>query len=168
MPISTSEYRISKVAQPRVSRGCATFRFGFYLGLKREARTYTNADLAGKWITVGFAEGQQGAFVLSQVRALHCDSAGVCSSARKLQINGQTEYDSGTLYLNLPIASDGTFGQNFGSNYPAYAAAIGNNGNTLYFDPSFDPIPGAWLEIGLRCNDCAIPMETNLPLVLGN
>jgi hypothetical protein len=144
------------------------FRFGFYVGLKREARTYSNADLAGKWITVGFGEAQQGAAVLSLVRALHCDPTGVCSSARKLQMNGQTDYFSTASYFNLSIGSDGTFGQSFGSSYPPYAAAIGNNGNTLYFNPSFDPIPGAWLEIGLRCADCAIPMETNLPLILRN
>lgn len=140
------------------------FRFGFYLGLKRESRTYTNADLAGKWITVGFAANKDGTFFLTLVRAMHCDLAGTCDSAVKAQVNGLVDYHSSNLAFS--IASDGTFGQTFGSNYPPYAGVLANNGNTLYFNPSFDPIPGAWLEIGLRCADCAIPMETYLPLIL--
>ena len=143
--------------------------YGLYFALKREARTYSNADLAGKWIVVGFGDSAGTGFG-SLIGAMHCDSFGQCQVAIKSQFNGSIIYDIGPS-ITKTVATDGTFGLSYGPSSPSYAAVIGNNGNTLYLTNGFssDPPPDSrTVIIGLRCNDCAIPLVYYLPLVLRN
>jgi hypothetical protein len=140
--------------------------YGLYLGLKRESRTYTTADLAGKWILVGFGGGHEGIFFFSLISAMHCDTTGACIDFSKMLLNGQTYHGSDMWNrTKYTVASDGTFGLSY-AGYPAYAAAIGNDGNTLYINSSLETGSLGSIMIGLRCNECAIPMETYLPLIL--
>ncbi len=143
--------------------------YGLYFALKREARTYSNADLSGKWIVVGFGDSDGTGFG-TLIGAMHCDNSGKCQVATKSQFNGSIVYDIGPS-LTKTVAADGTFGSSYGPSSPPYAAVIGNNGNTLYLTNGFtaDPPPNSRLMlIGLRCNDCAIPLVYYLPLVLRN
>ena len=126
--------------------------------MKREARTYSNADLAGKWIVAGFGDSAGTGFG-TLIGAMHCDSSGQCQVAIKSQFNGSIIYDIGPS-VTKTVAADGTFGLSYGPSSPPYAAVIGNNGNTLYLTNGFssDPPPDSrTVIIGLRCNDCAIP-----------
>ena len=143
--------------------------YGLYFGLKREARTYSNADLAGKWIVVGFGDSAGTGFG-TLIGSMHCDSFGQCQVAIKSQFNGLIIYDIGPS-ITKTVATDGTFGLSYGPSSPPYAAVIGNNGNTFYLTSGFasDPPPDSrTVIIGLRCNDCAIPLVYYLPLVLRN
>jgi len=144
--------------------------YGLYFALKREARTYSNADLAGKWIVVGFGDSGGTGFG-TLIGAMHCDNSGQCQVAMKSQFNGLIEYEIGPSGPKMIIAADGTFGSSYGPSSPSYAAVIGNNGNTFYLTYGFssDPPPNSRLVmIGLRCNDCAIPLVYHLPLILSN
>ena len=143
--------------------------YGLYFALKREARTYSNADLSGKWIVVGFGDSGGTGFG-TLIGAMHCDNSGKCQVATKNQFNGSITYDIGPS-LTKTVAADGTFGSSYGPSSPSYAAVIGNNGNTFYLTSGFasDPPPDTrTVIIGLRCNDCAIPLVYYLPLVLRN
>ncbi len=140
--------------------------YGLYFALKREARTYSNADLSGKWMVVGFGDSGGTGFG-TLIGAMHCDNSGQCQVASKTQFNGLIAYDTGPSFP-LTVAADGTFGSSYGPSSPSYAAVIGNNGNTLYLTTGFsaDPPPDSRLVLlGLRCNDCAIPLVYHLPLI---
>jgi hypothetical protein len=143
--------------------------YGLYFALKREARTYSNADLSGKWIVVGFGDSTGTEFG-TLIGAMHCDNSGQCQLATKSQFDGSIIYNIGPS-LTKTVAADGTFGASYGPSSPSYAAVIGNNGNTLYLTNGFyaDPPPNSRLVLlGLRCNDCAIPLVYHLPLILRN
>jgi hypothetical protein len=105
------------------------------------------------------------------IGAMHCDNSGQCQVAMKSQFNGLIEYEIGPSGPKMIIAADGSFGSSYGPSSPSYAAVIGNNGNTFYLTYGFssDPPPNSRLVmIGLRCNDCAIPLVYHLPLILSN
>jgi hypothetical protein len=143
--------------------------YGLYFALKKETRTYSSADLSGKWIVVGFGDSGGTGFG-TLIGALHCDDSGKCRVATKSQFDGSIIYDIGPS-IPKTVTADGTFGSSYGPSSPSYAAVIGNNGNTLYLTNGFasDPPPDSRLVlIGLRCNDCAIPLVYHLPLVLRN
>jgi hypothetical protein len=143
--------------------------YGLYFALKREARTYSNADLSGKWIVVGFGDSYGTGFG-TLIGAMHCDNSGQCRVAMKTQFDGLIEYIITPSGLKT-VAADGTFGSSYGPSSPSYAAVIGNNGNTLYLTNGFDADPppnSRMVMIGLRCNDCAIPLVHHLPLILRN
>lgn len=141
--------------------------FGLYFALKREARTYFTADLAGKWIVVGFGDNS-GMNFFSMIGAMHCNATGNCSTALKYQRDGLV-LSGVTPNHPYTVSSDGTFGSSYEPPSPAYAAALGNNGQNLYLTSSLSgtPLPNdRLLLVGLRCNACAIPLETYLPLTL--
>jgi hypothetical protein len=143
--------------------------YGLYFALKREVRIYSNADLAGKWIVAGFGDSA-GTVFEALIGTMHCDSFGQCQVGIKSQVNGLIGYAIGPSFPKT-VAADRTFGSSYGPSSPSYAAAIGNNGNTLYLTNGFagNPPPDNRLVlIGLRCNDCAIPLVYYLPLVLRN
>jgi len=143
--------------------------YGLYFALKREARTYSNADLSGKWIVAGFGDSAGTGFG-ALIGAMHCDNSGQCRLAMKTQFDGLITYNI-TPSGPKTVAADGSFGSSYGPSSPPYAAVIGNNGNTLYLTNGFDtdPPPNSRLVmIGMRCNDCAIPLVYHLPLILRN
>ncbi|MFH0983880.1 MAG: hypothetical protein V2A79_20390, partial [Planctomycetota bacterium] len=131
-----------------------------YFFMKKGDRTYQQTDLAGKWALVGFGDDKK--TVESQSFAAHigtftCDTAGQCNLKLKGARNGVIGYDSGT--VNFTLAADGSFGASLVDpattpKPPAYAGAIGNDGNTMIFNVSFDPAQ-TWhreIFIGVRAN----------------
>ncbi len=165
--IGTINHNGNVVTMVQRRQNASTNLFGLYFALKREARTYTTADLAGKWIVVGFGD-TSGTNFYSIIGALHCNSAGVCSLAQKFQVHGQVFSGVSPTHL-FTVSPDGTFGSSYDPPSPPYAAAIGNNGNNLFLTSSLNgnpPPDSRVILLGLRCQDCAIPLETYLPLML--
>lgn len=65
------------------------------------------------------------------------------------------DYKSGS--ISISVASDGSFGSSLAAGAPSYAGAIGNNGNTLIWNTSFDQANPNDRSIGVavRCSSCS-------------
>jgi hypothetical protein len=141
--------------------------FGLYFALKRETRPYSTADLSGKWIVVALGDNSGTSFS-SMIGAMHCNATGNCSTALKIQRDGLV-ISGVTTNHPYTVSADGTFGSSYEPPSPAYAAALGNDGQTLYLTSSLSGLPlptDRLLLVGMRCNECAIPLERYLPLIL--
>jgi hypothetical protein len=105
--------------------------------MKKGDKTYSNADLTGKWTVIGFGDDSGGGFV-SLFGTWTFDSAGVSTMNVTVNRNGTTflhTENTGTFV----IAADGSCGATV-NNGPSYSGAIGNNGYTFIGNPSFGPI----------------------------
>ena len=86
-----------------------------------------------------------------------CDAAGKCTVKLKGRLSDDTTPIS-TDHLTLSVAADGSFGASLDGRSPAYAGVIGNNGNTIMLNPSFeystteDPYHRE-IVIGIRANN---------------
>ncbi|HDH97834.1 MAG TPA: hypothetical protein ENF70_01700 [Deltaproteobacteria bacterium] len=117
-------------------------------------RTYTTADLAGTWAFAGF--GDHGGTVFhAEIGTMTCDSAGSCSYSLKVQrSDGSISSMSDT--ATLSVASDGSFGLSLPGAI-SYAGAIGNAGNTLIMNRSFDPdnLNDRDVAVAVKCSTCS-------------
>ena len=120
--------------------------------MRRQDRVYSTADLAGTWAISSF-EDVGGTSYAAAFGSMTCDADGNCSPRFLLQTDGiRTQVVQTGPPLSL--MSDGSFGTLLGLNVPAYAGALGNNGNTLFFNTSFGVTTSRGLVIGVRCTDC--------------
>ncbi|MCX7634524.1 MAG: BACON domain-containing protein, partial [Syntrophales bacterium] len=107
-----------------------------YVFLKKGDRSYTTADLAGKWALVSFGQDNQSPSspsLLAQIGTLTCNTAGACSyKLRERSSDGTVRINTGN--VNLTVNNDGSFGASLGTGFPNYAGAMGNDGNTLVFN----------------------------------
>jgi hypothetical protein len=129
------------------------FRIRF--GMKKGDRIYSTADLAGTWALVGFGDENNGSSFFAQLGMWTCDSNGNCDISIKVQKDGNVTYE----FTNrtFSVSPDGSFGASLSSLAPLYAGAIGNNGNTIILNRSFDPIElfNRRIVIGVRCSNCS-------------
>lgn len=129
-------------------------KWGLYFSMKRQDRTYSTSDIAGTWALAGFGD-DSGTSFNAEFGTMTCDSSGNCTASSKNQRDGNITYESGN--VTLSVASDGSFGgSSIGDMAPSYAGAIGNNGNTMIFNVSFDSTTTYHREIviGVRCSKC--------------
>lgn len=126
---------------------------------------YATADLAGTWIFIGFEDGWTTNFGAS-LGSLSCDGSGNCLLKSKRQRDGQVKFESDLIFI--AISSDGSFGGAVNPGSPDYAAAIGNNGNAILVNLSFNQTElfHRQIFIGVRCSTCIFPLDIYLPLIL--
>ena len=124
-------------------------------GMKKGDRIYSTADLAGTWAVSGFGDNF-GVGFRAGFGTRTCDSSGYCTWTRRVQ------HSDGTIrfitsYETFSVASDGSFGASVASGAPVYAGAIGNNGNTIIINKSFDlsNLGRRTLTIAVRCSSCS-------------
>lgn len=122
--------------------------------MKKGDKTYSTADLAGEWAIVGFGD-EYGTSFNAEFGSMTCDSSGNCTFSLKNQRDGNVTYESDS--ETLSVTSDGSFGSSLEAGAPSYAGAIGNNGNTIIFNLSFDQNKLYHREIfvGIRCSHCS-------------
>ena len=109
-----------------------------YFFLKKGDRSYTNADLAGRWALVGFgqdSEADSQRFSAS-IGTMICDAAGTCGVKMKDRWSDETTQIN-TDTLALSVAADGSFGTFLSGQSPSHAGVIGNDGNTILLNVSF-------------------------------
>jgi len=86
---------------------------------------------------------------------LSCDSNGNCTANLKYQRDGAVTIVTETIPV-LAVQADGGFGASLGASTPAYAGAIGNDGNVVMINTSFrDPLTTRTIYVGVRCSACA-------------
>jgi hypothetical protein len=127
---------------------------------------YSTADLAGTWIVVGFGDNSTTSFSAA-LGSLSCDGSGNCFLKGKSQRDGQVTFGS-EITPHIVVSPDGSFGGSINPGSPDYAGAIGNNGNSILFNLSFNPSELFFRQIfvGVRCSTCTFPLEIYLPLIL--
>lgn len=112
-----------------------------YFFMKKGDRAYATADLAGRWAIVSLGQDSNASDLASQgfyssIGTMICDTAGHCSIKVKDRNSSVTATTVTTDSLTFTVAADGSFGASLGGQSPAYAGAIGNNGNTVLMNPS--------------------------------
>ncbi|MBI5098214.1 MAG: hypothetical protein HZB30_03110 [Nitrospirae bacterium] len=122
--------------------------------MKKGDKVYSSADLAGTWAISGFGDENGNSFNAG-FGTMTCNVNGNCTFSFKNQRNGSIEYESGS--KTFSVAVDGSFGKSFGKKVPYYAAAIGNNRNTIIVNSSFQESDPGHREIfiGVRCGNCS-------------
>jgi hypothetical protein len=116
-----------------------------YFFLKKGDRPYATADLAGKWAIVSFGQDSKATEPVSQgfsssIGTLICDALGQCSGKLSDRWSGSPTTTIVTDNLTFAVAADGSFGTGFGGQSPAYAGVIGNSGNTILLNSSFNTV----------------------------
>ncbi|HBI24286.1 MAG TPA: hypothetical protein DDX84_08855 [Nitrospiraceae bacterium] len=149
--------RIGVVSNPELIN---TWGGGFFM--KKGDRPYDTADLAGTYVSTGFSDDNGNNFDVA-FGSVSCDNVGNCKWVVKNQSDGNVTYMSGTVSLPV-VASDGSFGTYLGDRAPYYAGAIGNNGNTILFNLSFDSTGPQGLNhrgiaVGVKCSNCSIDTD---------
>lgn len=137
-----------------VSRpGITTDKWASYFSMKKGDKVYSTADIAGTWAIAGFGDDNGNSFN-AEFGSMTCDVSGNCLLPLRNQRDGTITYE--TLSATFSVASDGSFGDSVNPDIPFYAGAIGNNGNNIICNVSFDPGQSYHREIfiGVRCSDC--------------
>ena len=131
-----------------------TSLFGSIIGLKKGDTTYSTADLAGTWAIIGFGD-DGGTSFNAEIGDIIIDANGNLTYSFKNQRDGVVTYESGA--DTWSVSEDGSFGASLASGAPYYAGAIGNDGNTIIFNASFDQNTLDYREIfiGVRCSNCS-------------
>jgi len=117
-------------------------------------RSYTTTDLAGTWAFASFQDDNNGTNYTAAFGTVSCDGSGNCTINEKRQRDGIVTIQSTGPYV-FTVQADGSFGVSFGASTPAYAGAIGNDGNVLIFNPSFEDTTFRKNIIGVRCGTCS-------------
>jgi hypothetical protein len=125
-------------------------------GMKKGDRTYSTSDLAGTWVVVGFGRNSIAGKQFSQIAFWTCNSSGECALSIKRLIGSNIVYVSTN--FSFSVLPDGSFGASLETGIPSYAAAIGNDGNTIIINRSFHQSSlqdGIMLVLtGVRCSNC--------------
>jgi hypothetical protein len=160
---ATGDGKIGVGAAPTTST-----TFQVHNTLKKGDKTYSTSDLAGTWVLSGFGD-YGGSEFNTFIATLTCNSSGSCAMADKYQRDGSVGYDNVDT-LTLSVAPDGSFGGALSSGSPAYAAAIGNNGDTMIMNMSFNPAHPSSREIfsGVKCNSCSYIAGRQIPMMAFN
>ncbi|MBI4844423.1 MAG: InlB B-repeat-containing protein, partial [Nitrospirae bacterium] len=141
--------RVFSVSGPRI-----TDQWMDYFLMKKGDRAYATSDLEGTWVVAGFGD-YNGENFLEQIGKISCDSAGNCEIGFKInRSDGSTSVYFDT--ASVTVAGDGSFGTSLQATAPAYSGAIGNDGNTIIMNTSFNPSNPNDREIavGIRCSSC--------------
>lgn len=125
---------------------------GFFM--KRESG-YSTLSIEGTWAITGFGDDDNGTSYVAAFGTMTCTSAGACTLSLKNQADGATSSASSS--MDIDVAADGSFGASISADSPVYAGAIGNGGNTVMFNVSFDGASLGHREVflGVRCSQCA-------------
>lgn len=125
-----------------------------FFGMKKGDRTYSTADLAGNWVVAGFGDSNIGSSLFSQIAFWTCNSNGNCAVSVKRLAGGNIVYNSAN--FTFSVLPDGSFGASLGTDIPSYAAAIGNDGNTMIVNRSFNQseLQTRRILVGVRCSSC--------------
>ena len=126
-----------------------------YVFMKKADKTYAMADLAGKWAVVGFGQESEAGkpmLFMSEIGTIACDNAGVCAfKFKQRRSDGTIAFDTGN--LTLAVNADGSFGASLPGGV-AFAGAIGNDGNAMMVNSSFNASE-PWqrqILVGVRAN----------------
>jgi len=141
--------------------------------MKQGDKTYSTADLAGTWAFVGFGD-DGGTTFNSDFGTLTCDAAGSCTVSGRENMNGSfNAMINETTNGPFTVAPDGSFGASLhggASSSPTFAAAIGNGGNTIIINESFDDSVAAnktnrFLVVAVKCTACSgLGENTGFPI----
>lgn len=123
------------------------------LGMKKADRAYATADLAGTWAYMSFQDRDNGASYIGEFGSFDCDSSGNCMVSQKRQQDGNVTI-GGFGPLVLAVQADGSFGASLGASTPSYAGAIGDDGNVIILNPSFEDTTLRQTVIAVRCSTC--------------
>lgn len=126
-----------------------------YVFMKKADKPYATADLAGKWAVVGFGQESEAGkpmLFMSEIGTIACDNAGVCAfKFKQRRSDGTIAFDTGN--LTLAVSADGSFGASLPGGV-AFAGAIGNDGNAMMVNSSFNASE-PWqrqILVGVRAN----------------
>jgi hypothetical protein len=127
----------------------------FAFGMKTGDRLYSTEDLAGTWVLSGFGDGNEGNSFGSAFGKMICDSVGNCDAVLKNRKDGDV-INEAVEFRDIFVEYDGSFGYFPDSISPNYAAAIGNDGNTMILNMSFgqSTLYDREILIGVRCSSC--------------
>ncbi|MBI5598889.1 MAG: hypothetical protein HY890_04030 [Deltaproteobacteria bacterium] len=125
---------------------------GFFM---KRGSGYSTLSIEGTWAIAGFGDDDNGTSFIAAFGTMTCTAAGACTLSLKNQADGAASSASSS--MNIAVDADGSFGASISADSPVYAGAIGNGGNTIMFNVSFD---GASLNhrevfLGVRCTQCA-------------
>lgn len=125
------------------------------LGMKREDRQYSTADLSGTWGFAGFSDENNGNSFNASFGMMTCDLKGNCTISLEKQKDGILRYETSNHIFS--VETDGSFGFSEFTIAPFYSSAIGNNGNTIFVNWSFgqSDISNREILIGVRCSNCS-------------
>ncbi|MFZ3135890.1 MAG: hypothetical protein WA126_00695 [Thermodesulfovibrionales bacterium] len=137
---------LSRVTKPQ--------QWSVNVAMRKADRTYSTADLAGTWVVTGFGEALNGNNVFSYIQVFTCNSNGECEITTKRLTNKRTDYVVAT--DSFVVSPDGSYGASFAYKAPSYAGALGNNGNTIILNRSFNPaeLYVRRMSIGVKCSTC--------------
>ena len=126
--------------------------------MKKGDKSYCPADIAGTWVLSGFGDDNGNSFNAT-FGSMNCDSSGNCNFTKKNQRDGNVTYESGTALLTVDNDGSGSFGTSLGDLAPYYAGAIGNNGNSILMNVSFDStgpqgLNHRQINVGVKCSNC--------------
>lgn len=125
----------------------------YFIGMIRGDRVYSTSDLAGMWAIQGIGD-ENGTTFNVEFGSMSCDTSGKCSFHLKEQRGLDYQFKSAEWILS--VGSDGSFGGSLGTNFPLYAGALGNDGNTIIFNLSFNQAQPEKRStfIGIKCSNC--------------
>jgi|GEM_PF-5872680 len=136
-----------------------------YFLMKKADRAYYTADLAGIW-SVSSIGDEGGTNFFASFGTMSCESNGKCAVSIRAQSDGAVQYKSFGI-APLSVAPDGSFGASLAAGAPAYSGAIGNAGNTIIMNLSYDAANPAHRQIitGARCSACSNLAENMIPMM---
>lgn len=128
--------------------------YGMWMYMEKGDMVYSTSDLAGTWALAGFGDDNGNSFN-AEFGFMTCDASGSCTVSIKNQRDGNVSLE--TFTISLSVAGDGSFGTSLGDLAPYYAGAIGNNGNNIMFNVSFESTSLYHREVfvGARCSKCS-------------
>lgn len=155
-------FRGALTANGKVFAGTGSYDsndWGSYLFMKQGDRLYSAADLDGKWAVAGFGqenEPSEDMFFMAEIGTMTCDTVGTCQfTFRERASDGFVGVESGQ--ITLDVADDGSIGGWLVDGLPSAAnqpstliGAMGNDGNTLMLNASFDSADRREVFIAIR------------------
>lgn len=132
--------------------------WGDYVGIKRQDRTYSTADLERTWAVAGFGD-DNGTSFNAEFGFMTFDADGNYSYNFTNQRDGT--YTTKTGAGTFSVSADGSFGESVSPGAPYYAGAIGNDGNIIIFNMSFDKSSLYHREIFIGVRVSAPPADTH-------
>jgi len=131
-------------------------RVGYFF-LKKHDRDYTQADLAGTWVVSDFGDekDEDGQSISAGFGVMTCDASGNCLYNHTIQWNGATSTD--VILFHISVGSDGGFGLAPDSQINVPVGAIGNDGNTVLFNPglAFGDNSMRRIVVGIKASNAA-------------
>lgn len=136
-----------------------------YSFMKKGDRTYSTSDMAGTWAITGFGDTNGSSFG-AEFGTATCDAAGNCNLSITSHVDGSVFHRSDG--ATVTIAADGSFGSSIAGMAPSSAGAIGNGGQTIIANMTFDDEQSSNRVIlfGIRCSRCTEVQPVNFTLAV--